>query len=74
MTAASLGKMPTTRARRLISLLTRSKGLVLQISPIAAHLTQPRRSPPKPTTRRDAHLPETSTYDRTPRDAYLAGR
>ena len=28
MTAASLGKMPTTRARRLISLLTRSSGLV----------------------------------------------
>jgi hypothetical protein len=25
-----LGKMPTTRARRLISLLTRSKGFVLQ--------------------------------------------
>ena len=28
MTAGSLGKMPTTRARRLISLLTRSSGLV----------------------------------------------
>ena len=28
MTAASFGKMPTTRARRLISLLTRSSGLV----------------------------------------------
>src|SRR5215203_2726933 len=28
MTADSLGKMPTTRARRLISLLTRSSGLV----------------------------------------------
>jgi hypothetical protein len=55
-------------------LVTRSKGLVLQISPMAAHLTQPRRSPPKPTTRRDAHLPKTSTHDRTPRDAYLAGR
>jgi hypothetical protein len=26
-----VGKMPRTRARRLISLLTRSKGLVLQI-------------------------------------------
>jgi hypothetical protein len=35
-------------ARRLISLLTRSKGLVLQISPMAAHLTQPRRSPQTP--------------------------
>src|SRR6188472_1933721 len=31
ITAASLGKMPTTRARRLISLLTRSSGLVDQI-------------------------------------------
>src|SRR5690554_5228719 len=31
MTAAWLGNMPTTRARRLISLLTRSRGLVLQI-------------------------------------------
>src|SRR3712207_7004385 len=30
-TAGSLGKMPTTRARRLISLLTRSSGLVDQI-------------------------------------------
>src|SRR3712207_6484733 len=28
ITAASWGKMPTTRARRLISLLTRSSGLV----------------------------------------------
>src|SRR3954449_8854040 len=31
ITAASLGKIPTTRARRLISLLTRSSGLVDQI-------------------------------------------
>ena len=31
MTEASLGKMPTTRARRLISLLSRSSGLVDQI-------------------------------------------
>ena len=31
MTAASLGKIPTTRERRLISLLTRSSGLVDQI-------------------------------------------
>src|SRR5215207_660709 len=31
MTAASLGKIPTTRARLLISLLTRSRGLVDQI-------------------------------------------
>ncbi len=31
MTAAGLGKIPTTRARRLISLLTRSRGLVDQI-------------------------------------------
>src|SRR3954451_4395298 len=31
MTAASLGKIPTTRARRLISLLTRSSGLVDQV-------------------------------------------
>src|SRR3954462_7697165 len=31
MTAASLGKMPTTRERRLISLLIRSNGLFDQI-------------------------------------------
>src|SRR5215218_2824309 len=31
MTAGSLGKMPTTRARRLISLLTRSSGYVDQV-------------------------------------------
>lgn len=31
ITAASLGKIPTTRARRLISLFTRSSGLVDQI-------------------------------------------
>ena len=31
MTAAVLGKIPTTRERRLISLLTRSRGLVDQI-------------------------------------------
>ena len=31
MTAAALGKIPTTRLRRLISLLTRSSGLVDQI-------------------------------------------
>jgi hypothetical protein len=31
MTAAALGKMPTTRLRRLISLLTRSSGFVDQI-------------------------------------------
>src|SRR3954462_5665382 len=31
MTAASLGKMPTTRERRLISLLIRSSGLFDQI-------------------------------------------
>ena len=31
ITAASLGEMPTTRARRLISLFTRSSGLVDQI-------------------------------------------
>jgi hypothetical protein len=31
ITAASLGKMPTARARRLISLLTRSSALVLQV-------------------------------------------
>src|SRR3954453_5033626 len=31
MTLASLGKMPTTRALRLISLLTRSSGLVDQV-------------------------------------------
>src|SRR3954452_2160254 len=31
ITAASLGKIPTTRARRLISLLTRASGLVEQI-------------------------------------------
>src|SRR5829696_6877674 len=31
MTAGSLGKIPTTRARRLISLFTRSRGLVDQI-------------------------------------------
>ena len=30
-TARSLGKMPTTRARRLTSLFSRSRGLVLQI-------------------------------------------
>ena len=31
ITAASFGKMPTTRERRLISLLRRSRGLVDQI-------------------------------------------
>src|SRR3982751_5143836 len=31
ITAASLGKMPTTRARRLISLFTRSSGFVDQV-------------------------------------------
>ena len=31
MTAGSLGNIPTTRTRRLTSLLTRSSGLVLQI-------------------------------------------
>ena len=39
MTATRFGKMPTTAVRRLISLLSRSSGLVLRITDLGPNLT-----------------------------------
>ena len=50
-----------------------SKGLVLQISPMAAHLTQ-RAGHPQSHHSAGRSPPKNFHHDRTPRDAYLAGR